>query len=150
MENFYKFLPVFFWLLYKAYKANKKTQQFPKSSPNSDKRKKTTPKLPTFDDILREMMEKKEEDTPKEIYKEIETENFEEELEDPKIELEYLDEQESIFENEHDADSGPPLEEISEDISEIQQIGDEVETRKSSFDLKSAVIADTILNRPEY
>jgi hypothetical protein len=150
MENFYKFLPVFFWLLYKAYKANKKTQQFPKSSPNSDKRKKTTPKLPTFDDILREMMEKKEEDTPKEIYKEIETENFEEELEDPKIELEYLDEQESIFENEHDADSGPPIEEISEDISEIQQIGDEVETRKSSFDLKSAVIADTILNRPEY
>jgi hypothetical protein len=96
------------------------------------------------------MMEKKEEDTPKEIYKEIETENFEEELEDPKIELEYLDEQESIFENEHDADSGPPIEEISEDISEIQQIGDEVETRKSSFDLKSAVIADTILNRPEY
>ena len=150
MENFYKFLPVFFWLLYKAYKANKKTQQFPKSSPNSDKRKKTTPKLPTFDDILREIMEKKEEDTPKEIYKEIETENFEEELEDPKIELEYLDEQESIFENEHDADSGPPIEEISEDISEIQQIGDEVETRKSSFDLKSAVIADTILNRPEY
>ena len=37
-----------------------------------------------------------------------------------------------------------------EDISEIQDIEDEVEKSEPSFDLKSAVIADTILNRPEY
>ena len=150
MENFYKFLPVFFWLLYKAYKANKKTQQFPNSSPNSDKRKKTTPKLPTFDDILREMMEKKAEDTPEKTSKEIETETFEEDFKDSKIDVEFLDEQDSIFENQHNADTGPPIEEIREDISEIQDIEDEVEKSESSFNLKSAVIADTILNRPEY
>ncbi|NBV57347.1 MAG: hypothetical protein EBR72_06045 [Bacteroidetes bacterium] len=76
MENFYKFLPVFFWLLYKAYKANKKTQQFPKSSSNQDKRKKSPPKLPSFDEILREMMEGKTEETnSKEIDEEVEVES---------------------------------------------------------------------------
>lgn len=150
MENFYKFLPVFFWLLYKAYKANKKTQQFPNSSPNSDKRKKPTSKLPTFDEILREMMEKKLEDTPNETFKDIENETFDDEFEESKIDAEFLDEEDSIIENQHDANTGPPIEEIREDISEIQRIDDEVKKSESSFDLKSAVIADTILNRPEY
>ncbi|MEK9601738.1 MAG: hypothetical protein VW147_07895, partial [Bacteroidota bacterium] len=92
MENFYKFLPVFFWLLYKAYKANKKTQQFPKSSSNQDKRKKSSPKLPSFDEILREMMEGKTEETnSKEIDEEVEVESPNRAFEVP--EAEYLEEQ---------------------------------------------------------
>ena len=96
------------------------------------------------------MMEKKAEDTPEKTSKEIETETFEEDFKDSKIDVEFLDEQDSIIENQHDADTGPPIEEIMEDISEIQDIEDEVEKSEPSFDLKSAVIADTILNRPEY
>ena len=78
------------------------------------------------------------------------SETFEEDFKDSKIDVEFLDEQDSIIENQHDADTGPPIEEIMEDISEIQDIEDEVEKSEPSFDLKSAVIADTILNRPEY
>ena len=148
MENFYKFLPVFFWLLYKAYKANKKTQQFPKSSSNQDKRKKSPPKLPSFDEILREMMEGKTEETnSKEIDEEVEVESPNRAFEVP--EAEYLEEQDAISENEYRVDTGPTVEEVREDISEIQ--GVEIDNQPdSSFDLKSAVIADTILNRPKY
>jgi len=148
MENFYKFLPVFFWLLYKAYKANKKTQQFPKSSSNQDKRKKSPPKLPSFDEILREMMEGKTEETnSKEIDEEVEVESPNRAFEVP--EAEYLEEQDAISENEYRVDTGPTVEEVREDISEIQ--GVEIDNQlDSSFDLKSAVIADTILNRPKY
>ena len=148
MENFYKFLPVFFWLLYKAYKANKKTQQFPKSSSNQDKRKKSSPKLPSFDEILREMMEGKTEETnSKEIDEEVEVESPNRAFEVP--EAEYLEEQDAISENEYRVDTGPTVEEVREDISEIQ--GVEIDNQlDSSFDLKSAVIADTILNRPKY
>ncbi len=148
MENFYKFLPVFFWLLYKAYKANKKTQQFPKSSSNKDKRKKSPPKLPSFDEILREMMEGKTEETnSKEIDEEVEVESPNRAFEVP--EAEYLEDQDAISENEYRVDTGPTVEEVREDISEIQ--GVEIDNQlDSSFDLKSAVIADTILNRPKY
>jgi hypothetical protein len=96
------------------------------------------------------MMEKKLEDTPNETYKDIENETFDDEFEESKIDVEFLDEEDSIIENQHDANTGPPIEEIREDISEIQRIDDEVKKSESSFDLKSAVIADTILNRPEY
>ena len=80
----------------------------------------------------------------------IENETFDDEFEESKIDVEFLDEEDSIIENQHDANTGPPIEEIREDISEIQRIDDEVKKSESSFDLKSAVIADTILNRPEY
>jgi hypothetical protein len=148
MENFYKFLPVFLWLLYRSYKANKKTQQFPKSSSNQNKRKKSSPKHPSFDEILREMMEGKTEETPsKEIDEEVEVESHNQAFEVP--EAEYLEEQGAIFENEHRVDTGPTVEEVREDISEIQEV--EIDNQPdSSFDLKSAVIADTILNRPKY
>jgi len=147
MENFYKFLPVFFWLLYKAYKANKKTQQFPKSSSNQDKRKKSSPKLPSFDEILREMMEgKTEEKNLKEIDEEVESPN--QAFEVP--EAEYLEEQDVISENEYRVDTGPTVEEVREDISEIQGVEIDDNQSDSPFDLKSAVIADTILNRPKY
>ena len=148
MENFYKFLPVFFWLLYKAYKANKKTQQFPKSSSNKDKRKKSPPKFPSFDEILREMMEGKTEETnSKEIDEEVEVKSPKQAFE--VSEVEYLEEQDAITENEHRVDTEPTVEEVREDISEIQ--GVEIDNQSNStFDLKSAVIADTILNRPEY
>ena len=148
MENFYKFLPVILWLLYRSYKANKKTQQFPKSSSNQDKRKKSPQNLPSFDEILREMIEGKTEETPsKEIDEEVEVESHNQAFEVP--EAEYLEEQGAIFENEHRVDTGPAVEEVREDISEIQ--GVEIDNQPdSSFDLKSAVIADTILNRPNY
>jgi len=149
MENFYKFLPVFFWLLYKAYKANKKTQQFPKSSSNQDKRKKSSPKLPSFDEILREMMEGKTEETnSKEIDEEVEVESPNRAFEVP--EAEYLEEQDAISENEYRVDTGPTVEEVREDISEIQGVEIDDNQSDSPFDLKSAVIADTILNRPKY
>ena len=149
MENFYKFLPVFFWLLYKAYKANKKTQQFPKSSSNQDKRKKSPPKLPSFDEILREMMEGKTEETnSKEIDEEVEVESPNRAFEVP--EAEYLEEQDAISENEYRVDTGPTVEEVREDISEIQGVEIDDNQSDSPFDLKSAVIADTILNRPKY
>ena len=129
MENFYKFLPVFLWLLYRSYKANKKTQQFPKSSSNQDKRKKSPPKLPSFDEILREMMEGKTEETnSKEIDEEVEVESPNQAFEVP--EAEYLEEQDAI--------------------SEIQGVEIDDNQPDSPFDLKSAVIADTILNRPKY
>lgn len=149
MENFYKFLPVFFWLLYKAYKANKKTQQFPKSSSNQDKRKKSSPKLPSFDEILREMMEGKTEETnSKEIDEEVEVESPNRAFEVP--EAEYLEEQDVVSENEYRVDTGPTVEEVREDIFEIQGVEIDDNQPDSPFDLKSAVIADTILNRPKY
>ena len=149
MENFYKFLPVFFWLLYKAYKANKKTQQFPKSSSNQDKRKKSSPKLPSFDEILREMMEGKTEETnSKEIDEEVEVESPNRAFEVP--EAEYLEEQDVISENEYRVYTGPTVEEVREDIFEIQGVEIDDNQPDSPFDLKSAVIADTILNRPKY
>lgn len=149
MENFYKFLPVFFWLLYKAYKANKKTQQFPKSSSNQDKRKKSSPKLPSFDEILREMMEGKTEETnSKEIDEEVEVESPNRAFE--VLEAEYLEEQDVISENEYRVDTGPTVEEVREDIFEIQGVEIDDNQPDSPFDLKSAVIADTILNRPKY
>lgn len=152
MENFYKFIPVIFWLLYKAYKANKlsskKTQQFPKSSPKPNKRKKTAPKLPSFDEILREMMDEKTKETPKkEVFEEVEMEYDELEFEDQ--EVEYFNEQDSKSENEDQTDTETVLVDLGEEISEIQSIQVDEET-KSSFDLKSAIIAETILNRPEY
>ena len=149
MENFYKFLPVFLWLLYRSYKANKKTQQFPKSSSNQDKRKKSSPKLPSFDEILREMMEGKTEETnSKEIDEEVEVESPNRAFEVP--EAEYLEEQDVISENEYRVDTGPTVEEVREDIFEIQGVEIDDNQPDSPFDLKSAVIADTILNRPKY
>jgi hypothetical protein len=149
MENFYKFLPVFLWLLYRSYKANKKTQQLPKSSSNQDKRKKSPPKLPSFDEILREMMEGKTEETnSKEIDEEVEVESPNQAFEVP--EAEYLEEQDAISENEYRVDTGPTVEEVREDISEIQGVEIDDNQPDSPFDLKSAVIADTILNRPKY
>lgn len=152
MDNFYKFLPVIFWLLYKAYKANKlfskKTQQFPKSSPKPNKRKKTAPKFPSFDEILKEMMDEKTKGaSKKEVFEEVEMEYDEPEFEVQ--ELEYLNEQDSKSENEDHTDTESVLEDLREEIFENQGVEIDQEM-KSSFDLKSAIIAKTILNRPDY
>ena len=94
------------------------------------------------------MMEGKTEETnSKEIDEEVEVESPNRAFEVP--EAEYLEEQDAISENEYRVDTGPTVEEVREDISEIQ--GVEIDNQlDSSFDLKSAVIADTILNRPKY
>ena len=152
MDNFYKFLPVIFWLLYKAYKANKlfskKTQQFPKSSPKPNKRKKTAPKFPSFDEILKEMTdEKTKEASKKEVFKEVEMEYDESDFEVQ--ELEFLNEQDSKSENEYHTDTESVLEDLREEIFENQGVEIDQEM-KSSFDLKSAIIAETILNKPDY
>ena len=65
-------------------------------------------------------------------------------------EAEYLEEQDAISENEYRVDTGPTVEEVREDISEIQGVEIDDNQPDSPFDLKSAVIADTILNRPKY
>lgn len=93
-------------------------------------------------------MDEKTKETPKkEVFEEVEMEYDEPEFEDQ--EVEYFNEQDSKSENEDQTDTETVLEDLGEEISEIQGIQVDEET-KSSFDLKSAIIAETILNRPEY
>ena len=91
--------------------------------------------------------EKTKEASKKEVFKEVEMEYDESDFEAQ--ELEFLNEQDSKSENEYHTDTESVLEDLREEIFENQGVEIDQEM-KSSFDLKSAIIAETILNRPEY
>ena len=141
IENLYKFLPIVLWLMYRSYIANKKTQQIPKSNPKSDKKKNPPSAYPSFDDILQELMGENEDSKTPSI-----------ELDEPKpsshledndsfIEVPELDEMDNDF---HSKKTEKHREDSVKLVKALEKESND------DFDLKSAIIADTILNRPEY
>ena len=136
-----KILPILLWFLYKAYKASKKTQQSSNSIPKSTKRKETIPSPPSVEEILRELTNTKQEEKP--------------------VVLETYGEQEDM-DHSTSNDSDTRVEETvlneppqHEDITETNELSSHDEDTVGTptyerFDLRSAIIAETILNRPNY
>jgi len=137
-----KIIPILLWLVYKAYKASKKTQQSSNSIPKSTKRKKTIPSPPSVKEILRELTNTKKEESP------VFSETYGEQEED----MDRSTSNESDTRLEEVVLSEPPQ---PEDIAETNELSSQEEEKvgtstRERFDLRSAIIAETILNRPNH
>lgn len=141
IENLYKFLPIILWLMYRSYVANKKTQQIPKSNPKSDKKKNPPSVYPSFDDVFQELIGENENSKTPSI-----------ELDEPKPSSHYEDndsftEVPESYEIANDFNSKKTEKPREDSIMLAKALEKE---SNDDFDLKSAIIAETILNRPEY
>ena len=155
MEDLFKFIPIALWIIYKLVGGGKKKERKPNSRPKPAKRNTPEKSTPSLDDILRELSGEKttnktETSVPpaQPVY-----ETLAQQREREKIEIE--DHQYDFRpEYEHHADVGESLTELREDIRESQGLGtkglEESTEDEVGFDLKQAIIAQTILARPEY
>jgi len=140
MEDFFKFIPIALWVLYKIFGGSKSNEQ--KAKPKQKKRPNTT-STPSIEDILKELSgdftaEKKVKPVKAKKKKESKRKKIE------------IDDHQHDFrpEYEHHADTGPSLESIKEEMK-VVELGDEP-NGSPEISLRDAIIYDAILNRPKY
>ncbi len=150
MEDLFKFIPVALWILYKIFGSSKSKEQKPKRR-NNPQPKQAQPTT-SLEDILKELSgesSKKQKPIPAPVAKatKMKRSSLAEERKRESIKL--VDHQYDFRpEYEHHADTGESLQNIREGIEEVKGIT--LEEEVSNFDLRQAVIAQTILTRPEY
>lgn len=153
MEDLIKFIPIALYVAYKLFGGSKKKEQKPNSRPKSTKRKTTQKSTPSLQDILRELSGEKV--PQKEVQPKVEKE-YESIVEQRKRERIKIEDHQYDFrpEYEHHADVDLNLAEVRAEISRSQ--GLKVETAEDNkreavgFDLRQGIIAQTILNRPDF
>ena len=140
MEEYFKFIPVALWVLYKIFGGSKSKEQKPKQRTQRQSRPKSNPATPSIEDILRELSggTKKKEPSVKMAAPETQSKK-----------IEIVDHQYDFRpEYEHHADTGPNLDQIKKEIKREKHIAEK--TEPVEIDLRKAVIYDAILNRPSY
>lgn len=151
MEDLIKFLPIALYIAYRLFGGGKKKEQKPNSRPKPAKRKPTQKSTPSLEDILRELSGEKA-PQQKEAVPEPVVETLAQQRKRERIKIE--DHQYDFRpEYEHHADVDLDLSEVREQISRAQGLKVESAgelTESIEFDLRQAIIAQTILNRPEY
>lgn len=140
MEDFFKFIPIVLWVLYKILGGSKAKQQKSKKTVKGQQKKRATPSI---EDILRELAgETKEEAKPVK-------QSYDETQESRRTKIEVTDHQYDFRpEYEHHADTGPSVEEVLSEVDEMRN--EKANEIGKSIDLRQAVIYDAILNRPKY
>ena len=132
MDNFFELIPFIIGILYFVFGRGKKTKEKPRPRRSTPQPTKNTPSL---EDILKELTgELSPEPSAAEPVREAVEEQIKEEeivYQDPFV---------------HDADTGPSLKEIREELLEAKHL--EVQEQEKEFDLRQAVINEAILNRP--
>ncbi|MEN8696352.1 MAG: hypothetical protein ABF321_04605 [Bacteroidia bacterium] len=148
--SYIKYIIIGAILVFRFLAAGKKKEEKPKSRPKSVKRKKASTSTTSLEDILRELSgepAKAKQPVPEKQY-----ETVSQQRKRKKIEIE--DHQHDFRpEHEHHADVDLDLGEVRDEIRESQGLKlEEEETHALSvdFDLRQAIIAQTILNRPSY
>jgi hypothetical protein len=140
MEDFLKFIPFILYGLYKLY-SSKESKPTPKSNPKRVKRNAPVPSTPSLEEILKKLTgEAPTPNTPVDVPREKVKAN-------KKIEI--VDHQYDFRpEYEHRAETGPSLDKIRKNLE--VSVPDEVDNEDVVFDVRQAIIAQTILNRPQY
>ncbi|MFY0644048.1 MAG: hypothetical protein JXR19_06245 [Bacteroidia bacterium] len=131
MDNFFELLPFIIGILYFVFGRGKKTKETSKPRKRQPQPTKNTPSL---EDILKELTGESSQPTPKEVV--------------PEVVLEPIEPEEPVYEDTivHDADTGPSIDEIRKKLQEEKKL--EVQDRVMDFDLRQAIINETVLNRP--
>ncbi|MDA8886035.1 hypothetical protein OAD66_05040 [Bacteroidia bacterium] len=150
MEDLFKFIPIALWILYKIFGSSKAKEQKPKRRTNPQP--KPAQSTPSLEDILKELSgesSKEQRPIPAPVAKatKMERQSLAEERKRESINL--VDHQYDFRpEYEHHADTGESLQTIRKEIEEVKGIT--LEEEVDNFDLRKAIIAQTILTRPEY
>lgn len=139
MEDFFKYIPIALWVLYKIYGRSKSNEQKTKSKQKKGRNSST----PSLEDIFKELSG----DLTKE--KPVKPVNRKKKNPEPK-KINIQDQQDDFrLEYEHQADAGLISEHTKDQLEVVKMEEDEAEG-KSQIDLREAIIYDAILNRPKY
>ncbi len=153
MEDFIKFIPIVLYLAYRFFGGDKKKEQKPNSRPKPAKRKTPQKSTPSLEDILRELSGEKVPQRevapePEPVYETVAQQRKRERIEIEDHQYDFRPEYE------HHADVDLDLAEVREEISRAQGLkvesNEDTPTESGVFDLRQAIIAQTILNRPKY
>jgi hypothetical protein len=142
--SYIKYIIIAGILAFRFFAGSKKKEQLPNKRPKSSKRKGTSTSSTSLEDILSELSGESREPEPVHSPKQRTVRN--------KIEIE--DHQYDFRpEYEHHADTDLDLSEVQSEIRKSQGLGRiqlEEEYGEVDFDARQAIIAETILNRPQY
>jgi len=141
MEDYIKYIAIGAFLLFRFILAGKKKQESANKTTSGKKNQNPQRSTPSLEDILREFTGEsaRQEEQPKPV-----TGNpkkwEKQEIEEDEYEVEYV--------NENLGDSIPSVMQNQEAIAQEQGLDEHDDAR--NFDLRQAIIAQTILTRPEY
>ncbi len=143
-SQYYKFIPLILYIVYKIFGGGKKKEQKPKPRPVLQK--KTEPKRPSpIEELLRELSGEPEAKL-KPVVETVPQKSKRAKSNKIKIEDHQYD---FRPEYEHHADTGKDIKQIRQEMSD-NKLSKSKEVKGSGIDLKQAIIYDAILNRPEY
>ena len=141
MEDFIKYIAIGAFLLFRFILAGKKKQESANKTTSGNKNQNPQRSTPSLDDILREFTGEspRQEKQPKPVA--VKPKKWEkQEIEEDQYDVKHV--------NEHHEDTGRSLKKIRLEITKEQ--GLEEPDDAENFDLRQAIIAQTILTRPEY
>lgn len=141
MEDYIKYIAIGAFLLFRFILAGKKKQESANKTTSGNKNQNPQRSTPSLDDILREFTgesSRQEEELKPVVVKSQEAKKLEVEEDQYDFRPEY----------EHHADTGASLKKIRLEITKEQEL--EEHDDAENFDLRQAIIAQTILTRPEY
>ena len=141
MEDYIKYIAIGAFLLFRFILAGKKKQESANKTTSGKKNQNPQRSTSSLDDILREFTgespRQEEHSTPVTV----KPKKWEkQEIEEDQYDVKHV--------NEHHADTGRSLKKIRLEITKEQ--GLEEHDDAENFDLRQAIIAQTILTRPEY
>jgi hypothetical protein len=141
MEDYIKYIAIGAFLLFRFILAGKKKQESANKTTSGNKNQNPQRSTPSLDDILREFTgespRQEEHPTPMTVKPK---KWKKQEIEEDQYDVKHV--------NEHLGDSIPSVVQIQEDIAQEQRLEDYDDAE--NFDLRQAIIAQTILTRPEY
>ena len=141
MEDYIKYIAIGAFLLFRFILAGKKKQESANKTTSGNKNQNPQRSTPSLDDILREFTGEspRQEKQPKPVA--VKPKKWKkQEIEEDQYDVKHV--------NEHLGDSIPSVVQIQEDIAQEQRLEDYDDAE--NFDLRQAIIAQTILTRPEY
>ena len=148
MEDLLKFIPIVLWLLYKFAGSGKGKEVKPKQHKKREKSPTPVHTKSNLEDILRELAGEKKPEKEMQVHPEPVREARQGDRKQTK-KIEIVDHQYDFRpEYEHHADVDLDLTAVRSDIARAQHIKQDEE--EFDFDLRSAIIAKTILERPQY
>jgi len=141
MEDYIKYIAIGAFLLFRFILAGKKKQESANKTTSGKKNQNPQRSIPSLDDVLREFTGEspRQEERPTPVT-----------VKSQKAKKVEIEEDQYDVSNEYEkvGDSIPSLVRIQEDIAQEPAL--EVHDDAENFDLRQAIIAQTILTRPEY
>jgi hypothetical protein len=141
MEDYIKYIAIGAFLLFRFILAGKKKQESANKTTSGKKNQNPQRSTSSLDDILKEFTGEppRQEEHPTPVT--VKPKKWKkQEIEEDQYDVKRL--------NEHLGDSIPSVVQIQEDIAQEQRLEDYDDAE--NFDLRQAIIAQTILTRPEY